>query len=577
MNLDRRLLQLLSRVKPELLISIISGVLAGLLTIAQAWVLSAVIDDVFLKHVSIEQVFTNLLLFVLFSVVRAGMHWLSRERGGVLAGKIKIKLRNMLTRRLDGLGPLYTYGEKSGELNNTVYNGIEALDAYFSAYIPQLFFSVMIPVSVLLVVFPFDVLTGFVFLVTAPIIPVFMILIGQQAKSMTEKQWKSLSRMSAHFLDALQGLTTLKLFGRSKEESKQIFRVSDQFRQKTMGVLKIAFLSALVLEMAATISTAVVAVEIGLRLMYAHMAFQPALFILILAPEFYQPMRQLGVRFHAGMDGVTAAARIYEILETPLPQASGKKETSGFALPEQLTFKDVSFTYPNAQTAAVKHLSFSIQPNSKVALVGKSGSGKSTIAALLLRFASPQQGTIFIGTKDLKTIPEQDWLQQVSWLPQKPYLFHRSVAENILIARPQATREEMIEASKQARLHPFVQNLADGYDTIVGEEGSRFSGGQAQRIALARAFLRRAPLLILDEPTSNLDPRLDAEIQHSINRLCKGKTVLLIAHRLSSVTDADQIIFLEQGKIVESGTHQALLKQNGQYAHLFRTFGEELV
>ena len=577
MNLDRRLLQLLSRVKPELIISIVSGILAGLLTIAQAWVLSAVINDAFLKHASIEQVVNNLLLFVLFSVVRAGMHWLSRERGGALAGKIKIKLRNMLTRRLDSLGPLYTYGEKSGELNNTAYNGVEALDAYFSAYIQQLFFSAIIPVSVLLVVFPFDLLTGFVFLLTAPIIPVFMILIGQQAKSMTEKQWKSLSRMSAHFLDALQGLTTLKLFGRSKEESKQIFRVSDQFRQKTMGVLKIAFLSALVLEMAATISTAVVAVEIGLRLMYAHMAFQPALFILILAPEFYQPMRQLGARFHAGMDGVTAAARIYEILEMPLPKVSGKKPTLSITLPEPVTFKDVSFTYPNAQTAAVKRLSFNIQPNSKVALVGKSGSGKTTIAALLLRFASPQQGTIFIGTKDLKTIPEQDWLQQVSWLPQKPYLFHRSVAENILIARPQATWEEMIEASEQARLHPFVQNLADGYDTIVGEEGSRFSGGQAQRIALARAFLRRAPLLILDEPTSNLDPRLDAEIQHSINRLCKGKTVLLIAHRLSSVTDADHIIFLEQGKIVESGTHQALLKQNGQYAHLFRAFGEERV
>ncbi len=577
MNLDRRLLQLLSRVKPELILTILSGIVAGLLTIAQAWVLSTVIDHVFLNHAPVNQIFTELLLFVLFSIARAASHWLSRERGGVLAGKIKIKIRNMLTRRLDALGPLYTYGEKSGELNNTVYSGVEALDAYFGAYIPQLFFSAIIPVSVLIVVFPFDILTGFVFLVTAPIIPVFMILIGQQAKSMTEKQWKSLSRMSAHFLDALQGLTTLKIFGRSKEESKNIFRVSDQFRQKTMGVLKIAFLSALVLEMAATISTAVVAVEIGLRLMYAKMAFQPALFILILAPEFYQPMRQLGAKFHAGMDGVTAAARIYEILETPLPQIQMQNARPGFVLQEILRFEDVSFTYPRARGTAVEHLSFTINPQSKVALVGKSGSGKSTIAAMLLRFARPQQGTILVGTEALQNIPEQDWLQNVSWLPQTPYLFHQSVAENILIAKPEATREEMVAASRQAHLDAFVRHLPDGYETIVGEEGSRFSGGQAQRIALARAFLRQAPLLILDEPTSNLDPQLDAEIQQTIRELCSGKTVLLIAHRLSSVVDADQIIYLEQGKILESGTHNTLLTQNGKYAQLFRAYGEEVV
>lgn len=577
MNLDRRLLQLLARVKPELIVTILSGTIAGLLTIAQAWVLSSAINDVFLSRVPLKQVVNELLLFVVFSLVRAAAHWLSRERGGVLAGIIKIKIRNMLTRHLDALGPLYTYGEKSGELTNTMYGGVEALDAYFSAYIPQLFFSAIIPVSVLIVVFPFDLLTGFVFLVTAPIIPVFMILIGQQAKSMTEKQWKSLSRMSAHFLDALQGLTTLKIFGRSKEESKEIFRVSDQFRQKTMGVLKIAFLSALVLEMAATISTAVVAVEIGLRLMYAKMAFQPALFILILAPEFYQPMRQLGAKFHAGMDGVTAAARIYEILETPVPQFEKQTTISGFSLQDLLVFKDISFSYPQAQSSAVKNISFQIEPQSKVALVGKSGSGKSTIAALLLRFARAQQGTILVGTKDLQTIPEEKWLQNISWLPQKPYLFHRTIAENILIAKPQASREEIIEAARQAHLHALVQDLPDGYDTIVGEEGSRFSGGQAQRIALARAFLRQAPLLILDEPTSNLDPRLDAEIQQSINRLCKGKTVLLIAHRLSSVTDADQIIFLEQGKIIESGTHHSLLKKNGPYAQLFRAYGEASV
>lgn len=577
MNLDKRLLQLLKFARLPLGITVGSAIISGLATIVQAWLLAKIINNVFLEKAGLSEVSGFLLFFILVSLFKAGMSSISHTEGQRTAGILKKKLRAALSLKITQLGPLYTVAEKSGEITNTMQVGVETLNAYFSQYIPQLFISAVIPVTILIVVFPFDMLSGFVFLFTAPIIPIFMMLIGQTAQSMTQKQWKSLSRMSGHFLDVLQGLTTLKIFGRSRQEADNVFKISDQFRRTTMNVLKIAFLSALVLEMAATISTAVIAVEIGLRLMYAKMSFEPALFILILAPEFYQPMRQLGARFHAGMEGVAAAQRIFEILEEP---ETGRMETGGREAGEKETgtrnlfikFEGVHYTYPGASNPALKNISMKIPPNTVTALVGKSGAGKSTIANLLLRFAENYSGSIHIGEKELSSIPKADWRTLVSWMPQKPYLFHQTVTENILIARPQSSLDEMKEAAKKAGLHDFITGLPNGYKTLIGEQGSRFSGGQAQRLALARAFLKDAPLLILDEPASNLDPYLDAELQQVISDLSKNRSVLLIAHRLKSVEKADQIIVLDKGEIAEQGRHTELLNQNGYYAKLLKAY-----
>ena len=577
MNLDKRLLQLLKFARLPLGITVGSAIISGLATIVQAWLLAKIINNVFLEKAGLSEVSGFLLFFILVSLFKAGMSSISHTEGQRTAGILKKKLRAALSLKITQLGPLYTVAEKSGEITNTMQVGVETLNAYFSQYIPQLFISAVIPVTILIVVFPFDILSGFVFLFTAPIIPIFMMLIGQTAQSMTQKQWKSLSRMSGHFLDVLQGLTTLKIFGRSRQEADNVFKISDQFRRTTMNVLKIAFLSALVLEMAATISTAVIAVEIGLRLMYAKMSFEPALFILILAPEFYQPMRQLGARFHAGMEGVAAAQRIFEILEEP---ETGRMETGGREAGEKETgtrnlfikFEGVHYTYPGASNPALKNISMKIPPNTVTALVGKSGAGKSTIANLLLRFAENYSGSIHIGEKELSSIPKADWRTLVSWMPQKPYLFHQTVTENILIARPQSSLDEMKEAAKKAGLHDFITGLPNGYKTLIGEQGSRFSGGQAQRLALARAFLKDAPLLILDEPASNLDPYLDAELQQVISDLSKNRSVLLIAHRLKSVEKADQIIVLDKGEIAEQGRHTELLNQNGYYAKLLKAY-----
>src|SRR5690606_31105200 len=326
-------------------------------------------------------------------------------------------------------------------------------------------------------------------------------------------QWRALSRMSAHFLDALQGLPTLKLFGRSRAEIERIRVISDQFRDTTMSVLRVAFLSALVLELLSTISVAIVAVEIGLRLLYERMTFADAFFVLVIAPEFYLSLRMLGTRFHAGMSGFAAAERIFAVLETPPPAAP---DAPPAALPERITtvrFERVAFAYDAGERPALNGVSFEIRHGEKVALVGPSGAGKSTIVQLLLRFIEPGGGQITVDGVPLALIPADVWRTQIAWVPQRPHLFQTTIADNIRLARPDAPLEDVVRAAEQAHADEFIRAMPQGYATPIGERGARLSGGQAQRIALARAYLKDAPLLLLDEPTANLDAETEALLQ----------------------------------------------------------------
>ncbi len=570
MNLDKRLLQQLRAARVFLVLTIILGFGVGVLTIVQARALSQIIAQVFLQHATLDGVWGLLLGLLALIAARAAFAWGSEVAAFRIAARVKTDLRERVFDHLLALGPTYARGERTGELTNTLVEGIEALEAYFSQYLPQLVLAALVPFSVLAFVFPLDLLSGFVLLLTGPLIPIFMLLIGSAADALTRRQWQSLSRLSAHFLDVLQGLTTLKIFGRSREQIETIARISHRFRDTTLGVLRVAFLSAFALETIATISTAIVAVEVGLRLLYGQLEFEQAFFVLVLAPDFYLPLRLLGTRFHAGMSGAAAAQRVFEILETPTHRAECRVTSDvirGTRHPSLVTFHDVHYTYAGDRPA-LHGVSFEIAPGQRTALVGPTGAGKSTVVSLLLRFIQAERGEITCDGVPLCEWLPQEWRAQIAWVPQMPYLFNESVAANIRLARPDAPMEDVIRAAELAHADEFIRALPQGYETMIGERGARLSAGQAQRLALARAFLKDAPFLILDEATSNLDVENETLIQDAIERLLGNKTALIISHRLNTVTRADQIIVLQDGSVAETGTHVSLMQQRGVYRRL---------
>ena len=568
---DKRLIQQLRKHRTQFFTLVGLGVSGGVLIVLQADYLAKIINGVFLEKMDLPGVELWMGPLFVIMLLRSGVVWFVEVMAHRLAACIKTDIRQRVLTCLLNLGPVYASRQQTGELVNVLIEGVENLEPYFSKFLPQLFMALLVPVVILTWVFPIDSSTAIILLVTAPLIPIFMILIGRMAEKLNKKQWETLSRLSAHFLDVLQGLTILKIFGRSIEQTQVIARMSAQFRDTTLSVLKIAFLSALVLELVATISTALVAVTIGLKLLYYKTDFYQAFFLLLLAPEFYSPLRQLGTHFHAGMAGVAAAERIFGILSLDQTEAHRAK-----AFPQQkgigIVVKNVCYSYEDGARPALKCISLEIKPGQQVALVGASGSGKSTLASLLLKFMNPNQGEIYINGIDLSEIKKADWLAHVAFVPQAPHLFCRSVADNIRLGREDASLEEVVQAATEAGAHEFIMALPKGYDTMVGEGGQGLSGGQGKRLAIARAFLQNASFLLLDEATAGLDPYHESVIDEALNRLKVGRTVLIIAHRLTTVYQADSIVVFNQGQVAEVGKHQELMTNKGLYYKLVTAF-----
>lgn len=571
--MKKKFLLPMRQIRSMLWLVVSCGLLATILTIAQMFWLSRIVGQIFLAHGTLIQVVPSLVLMLVVIALRALVIWGREVLARREAVRVKAAIRQRLFSHLLQLGPAFCQGERTGELVATASEGVERLDPYVSRYLPQIYLSVFVPLLILLVLFPLDWSSALLLLITAPIIPLLMVLIGSYAEQHTQRQWLALSRMSAHFLDAIQGLTTLKLFGRELAERERIARMSENFRAKTMNVLRIAFLSGAVLEFMTAAAIGLVAVTLGIRLSNRGIPFEDALLVLLLAPEFYRPLRDLGTHRHAGMEGKAAAQRITELLEISLPVHTDKASLADRTL--TLTLSNVSYTYPDHTTAALRDVSLTLLPGTCTALVGRSGAGKSTLVNLLLRFLDAESGMISVNGLSLTSLPVELWREHVALVPQRPYLFAGSVRANIRLARPEASDEEVEQAAEMAGALEFIQRLPQSFESEVGEQGARLSAGQLQRIALARAFLKDAPILIFDEPTSHLDPESEALLRQSLQRLLPGRTALIIAHRYNTIAHADQVAVLDSGRLVECGAPAALLADNGTFARLVKSQREE--
>ena len=539
--------------------------------ILQMYLLSIIINDVFFLS---EQPNTSSLYLLLATIIaRALLIWVRERLAQQKAVRIKSALRLKLFGHLLELGPSYTRSEKTGGLVAVVMDGVEKLDDYFTRYIPSVIHLIILPPTIILFALYIDWLSGLIMLFTGPLIVFFMWLIGTWAKNLTQKLWQELSSMSSYFLDALQGLKTFKIFGANRKESENVAIISDNYRNVTMKVLRVAFLSGMVLELAASISIALVAVQVGIRLIEGLMVYQLGLFVLLLTPEFYLPFRALGQHYHSGMEGVAAAEKIFEITDSSQFKSEPESIVSISNHKITLDFTDVSFTYPISEQPALQNIVCRLEPDTLTAAVGKTGSGKSTFAYLLMGYLQASSGKIMVNGIPLDQLDPEEWKAHIAYVPQQPHFFNMSVLENLLMANPKASHDQVIEATKNAGAHEFINQLPKGYHTLLSENASRLSGGERQRLAIARAFLKDAPMLILDEPTSNLDPESEEHIAEATERLIKNRTTLIIAHRLKTVYRADNILVFDNGRIVESGSHNALIRQEGTYAGYMKTIG----
>jgi ATP-binding cassette subfamily C protein CydD len=549
--LDPRLVRRARPVRVLLALDTMFGLATALLVVVQATLLARIVARAF-DGASLSEVARELVLLALTFVLRGILAWAVEVAGVRAASTVLSGLRLELVAKRLRAQPAALDGVEAGELAAAGVQGVDALAAYFGRYLPQVVLACVVPVVVIAWAGAIDLASGLIMLATLPLVPVFMWLIGRYTEERTRERWLALRLLSTHFLDVVRGLPTLRLLNRSRAQAETIRDVGESYRRASLGTLRVAFLSGSVLELAATLGVALVAVTIGVRLVGGNIGLEAGLTVLVLAPELYLPLRQLGTQFHASADGVAVAERILALVDAPPEVQPGGALPAPSPSSAVVRFEQVTFAYPSRRSLVLDGLDLELLPGETVALVGASGAGKSTVASLLLRLATPTTGRVTVGGVDLERCNANAWRQQLAWVPQRPTLFRATVADNIRLGRIDAGDSEVRAAARLACADEFVRALPDGYDTVVGEGGRPLSAGERRRIALARAFLRDAALVVLDEPTADLDPATAALVAGAVDRLRPGRTLLLIAHRRELASRADRVLVMEGGRTTES-------------------------
>ncbi|MER5883839.1 thiol reductant ABC exporter subunit CydD [Streptomyces sp. NPDC001941] len=538
--IDPRLLRYARATRLFLAAVVVLGLAGAALVVVQAMLIADVVVGAFQRGDAVADLKTPLILLALVAAGRGAVSWLTELAAHRASAAVKSELRGRLLAKAAALGPGWLSGQRAGSLAALATRGVDALDDYFSRYLPQLGLAVVVPVAVLARIVTEDWISAATIVVTLPLIPLFMILIGWATQSRMDRQWKLLSRLSGHFLDVVAGLPTLKVFGRAKAQAESIRSITAEYRRATMRTLRIAFLSSFALELLSTLSVALVAVGIGMRLVHGGLDLYTGLVILILAPEAYLPLRQVGAQYHAAAEGLAAAEEIFEVLEAPeRPVGTGPVPAAA-----RLELTGVTVRHEGRAEPSLDAASLVVEPGETVALVGPSGAGKSTLLDVVLGFVAPDAGTVRVGGADLASLDLAAWRERIAWVPQRPYLFAGTIAENVRLARPDASDEAVLGALRDAGAGEFVAALPDGAATVLGEDGAGLSAGQRQRLALARAFLADRPVLLLDEPTAALDGETEAAVVEAVRRLAVGRTVLLVVHRPALLAVADRVVHL---------------------------------
>jgi thiol reductant ABC exporter CydD subunit len=538
------------------------GLLTSAIVVVQALLLAHIIAGVFLHAQQLAQMALPLVLLGMAAVGRGATTWATSVAGQRGAAVTISQLRARLLEKLAALGPVRLGTERTGELALLATSGLDALDIYFGKYLPQLLLAVLLPIMIIAVVIRVDLIAALILVLTVPLIPLFMALVGKGADWQARRRYRSLALLSAHFLDVLQGLPTLRLFGRSQVQADRIEAIGGQYRRATMSTLKVAFLSSFMLELLATLGTALVAVAVGLRLVGGGMSLEAGLAVIILAPEVYAPLRQVAALFHAGMDGVAAAQRALDLLDEYPPTRPSAARGEGVSAVgvrglapdpaiQGIRLRGVRLTMAGNPAPILDGADLVVPPGETVALIGRSGAGKSTLLNVLLRFLDVDSGAVDCGDVPVRDIAVDVWRSRIAWVPQRPRLLDATVAVNVRVGEPDATDLEVETALELAGAFELIRRLPGGIETRLGENGIRLSGGQRQRIAIARALVRRgAGLLLFDEPDANLDSDSRAALSATLRLVTRGRTAIVVVHEAADAPWADRVVRLEAGRVI---------------------------